>query len=157
MGGTGVGIFAPEGTTTRAMVVQVLYNMEGKPDVSSVKTPFTDISGKWYEAAVKWAYASEVVNGTAPTVFAPEGKITREQFAAILYRYSAYKGYATDARADLSAYKDASKISGYAKDAMSWANAMGYIGGMTASTLVPKGNATRAQMAQIMMRFMRNI
>ncbi|MBQ8696224.1 MAG: DUF4832 domain-containing protein [Clostridia bacterium] len=156
MGGVGVGKFDPEGTTTRAMLVQVLYNMEGKPDVSSVETPFTDISGKWYEAAVKWAYANKVVNGMTATTFSPEGKITREQFATILYRYSAYKGYATDARADLSSYTDAGKVSGYATDAMSWANSLGYIGGMTATTLVPTGNATRAQMAQIMMRFMRN-
>ncbi len=157
MSGVGVGKFDPEGTTTRAMVVQVLYNMEGKPDVSSVETPFTDIAGKWYEDAVKWAYQNEVVNGMTPTTFNPEGNITREQFATILYRYSDYKGYPTAARADLSGYTDANKISGYATDAMSWANALGYIGGMTATTLVPTGNATRAQMAQIMMRFMRDI
>ncbi len=156
MGGVGSGKFDPEGTTTRAMLVQVLYNMEGKPDVSDVKTPFTDISGKWYEAAVKWAYDNEVVNGMSATAFKPEGKITREQFATIIYRYSAFKGYNTDARADLSAYTDAGKISSWAKDALSWANSLGYIGGMTATTLVPTGNATRAQMAQIMMRFMKN-
>jgi len=156
MGGVGVGKFDPDGTTTRAMLVQVLYNMEGKPDVSSVQTPFTDISGKWYEAAVKWAYDNEVVNGMSATTFAPEGKITREQFATIIYRYSAFKGYNTEARADLSAYTDEGKISSWAKDALSWANKLGYIGGMTATTLVPTGNATRAQMAQIMMRFMKN-
>ena len=156
MGGVGTGKFDPEGTTTRAMLVQVLYNMEGKPDVSSVQTPFTDISGKWYEAAVKWAYDNEVVNGMSATTFAPEGKITREQFATIIFRYSAFKGYNTEARADLSAYTDAGKISSWAKDALSWANSLGYIGGMTATTLVPTGNATRAQMAQIMMRFMKN-
>lgn len=156
MSGVATGKFDPEGTTTRAMVVQVLYNMEGKPSVDGIETPFTDINGKWYEAAVTWAYSAKVVNGTSPTAFSPEGKITREQFAAILYRYSEYKGYPVTERADLSGYTDAGKVSDYAADAMSWANAVGYIGGMTATTLVPTGNATRAQMAQIMMRFMRN-
>lgn len=153
MGGVAEGKFNPNGTTTRAMVVQVLYNMQQKPDVSGVITPFTDISGKWYEDAVKWAYDTGAVNGTSPTTFTPEANITREQFATILYRFSNSLGEDVSARADLSGYTDAKSVSSYAVDAMAWANANGYIGGMTANTLGPRGNATRAQMAQIMMRY----
>ena len=144
--------FGPDGNTTRAHLVTVLYNMEGKPDVSSVETPLTDING-WYNAAIKWAYSAGVVNGKTATTFAPNENVTREQFAAILYRYAQYKKIATTDRADLSGYKDADKISTYAKDAISWANARGYIGGVSATSISPKTGATRAQMATILVRY----
>ncbi|MBQ8697155.1 MAG: S-layer homology domain-containing protein, partial [Clostridia bacterium] len=150
--GNSINTFGPDGNTTRAHLVAVLYNMEGKPDVSDVSTPLTDIDG-WYNAAIKWAYSAGVVNGNTATTFDPNGKVTREQFAAILYRYAQYKGITTDDRADLSGYKDADKISSYATDAMSWANARGYIGGVSATSISPKAGATRAQMATILVRY----
>lgn len=150
--GSSINTFVPDGNTTRAHLVTVLYNMEGKPDVSDVDTPLTDING-WYNDAIKWAYDAGVVNGKTATTFAPNENVTREQFAAILYRYAQYKKVATTDRADLSGYKDAGKISSYANDAMSWANARGYIGGVSATTISPKTGATRAQMATILVRY----
>ena len=150
--GNSTSTFAPTLNTTRAHLVTVLYNMEGKPDVSDIETPLTDING-WYNAAIKWAYSAGVVNGNTATTFDPNGQVTREQFAAILYRYAQYKGVDTGDRADLSNYKDAGKISSYAKDAMSWANARGYIGGVSATSISPKTGATRAQMATILVRY----
>ncbi len=150
--GNSASTFGPDLNTTRAHLVTVLYNMEGKPDVSGVNTPLTDING-WYNDAIKWAYSAGVVNGKTATTFAPNENVTREQFAAILYRYAQYKKVATDGRADLSGYTDANKISSYAYDAMSWANARGYIGGVSATSISPKTGATRAQMATILVRY----
>ena len=145
--------FAPASTTTRGMIVTILYRLENEPAVSG-GSAFTDVeSGAWYANAVAWAAANDIVNGTSATTFAPNSPITREQMAAILYRYAAYKGYDVSQKADLSGYTDASSISGYAKDALAWANAQKLITGVTDTTLNPQGSATRAQVAQMLMNF----
>jgi len=153
MGGVGGGRFNPEGVATRAQFVTVLYNMEGQPSVKSVAAPFTDIKG-WYNAAIKWAYSEGIVNGTSTTTFSPNAQLTRETFATMLYRYAKYKGIDVSGGKFTANYKDASKVSPWALDAMKWANAKGFITGMTSTTLVPKGKATRAQMATIMVRYL---
>lgn len=152
MGGVGGGKFNPEGVATRAQFVTVLYNMEGNPSVKSVAAPFTDIQG-WYNAAIRWAYSEGIVNGVTVTTFDPNGQLTRETFATMLYRYAKYKGVDVSGGDYVVSYKDAAKVSSWALEPMKWANAEGYIGGMTADTLVPQGKATRAQMATIMTRY----
>ena len=114
-------------------------------------------SGAWYQAAVDWAAANGIVNGTSQTTFAPTDPITREQMAAILYRYAAYKGYDVSQLADLSRFSDSSAVNTYAADALAWANAAGLITGVTNTTLSPQGSAVRAQAATILMRFCENI
>ena len=152
MTGVSADRFAPASTTTRGMIVTILYRLENEPAVSG-GSAFTDVeSGAWYADAVAWAAANDIVNGTSATTFAPNSPITREQMAAILYRYAAYKGYDVSQKADLSGYTDAASISGYAKDALAWANAQKLITGVTDTTLVPQGSATRAQVATILMR-----
>ena len=156
MNGTGTNIFEPNATTTRGMIVTILYRLEKEPAAGT--SPFTDVdAGQWYAKAVAWAAANGVVNGTSPTTFNPNDPITREQMAAILYRYASFKGYDVTGKADLAGYTDASQISAYAKDAMSWANKAGLIGGVSATTLQPQGSATRAQVATILMRFCENV
>lgn len=152
MNGVDGGRFAPNATTSRAMIVTILYRLENEPAVSG-KSPFTDVAaGQWYTNAVAWAAANGIVTGTTDTTFAPNGNITREQMAAILYRYASYKGLDVSRQADLSGYADANAISAYAKQAMAWANGQGLITGVTATTLRPDGNAVRAQAATILMR-----
>ena len=152
MTGVSADRFAPASTTTRGMIVTILYRLENEPAVSG-GSAFTDVeSGTWYADAVAWAAANDIVNGTSATTFAPNSPITREQMAAILYRYAAYKGYDVSQKADLSGYTDAASISGYAKDALAWANAQKLITGVTDTTLNPQGSATRAQVATILMR-----
>ena len=148
--------FGPGTTTTRGMIVTILYRLEGEPDTTA--SSFTDAaSGMYYADAVAWAQANSIVTGITETIFAPDQAITREQMAAILYRYAQYKGYDVTASNDLSSYTDASQISAYATTAMQWANAEGLITGNTSTTINPKGNATRAEVATILMRFCENI
>ena len=152
MTGVSADRFAPASTTTRGMIVTILYRLENEPAVSG-GSAFTDVeNGAWYADAVAWAAANDIVNGTSATTFAPNSPITREQMAAILYRYATYKGYDVSQKADLSGYTDAASISGYAKDALAWANAQKLITGVTDTTLNPQGSATRAQVATILMR-----
>lgn len=144
--------FGPGTTTTRGMIVTILYRLEGEPDTTA--SSFTDAaSGMYYADAVAWAQANSIVTGITETIFAPDQAITREQMAAILYRYAQYKGYDVTASNDLSSYTDASRISAYATAAMQWANAEGLITGNTSTTINPTGNATRAEVATILMRF----
>ena len=139
------------------MIVTILYRLENEPAVSG-DLPFTDVErGAWYADAVAWAAANDIVNGTSATTFAPNSPITREQMATMLYRFAAYKGYDVSQKADLSGYTDAASISGYAKDALAWANAQKLITGVTDTTLNPQGSATRAQVATILMRFCESI
>ena len=148
--------FAPYSTLTRAMVVTILYRYDGSPAVNGA-SPFADVAeGSWYADAVIWAEGNSIVNGTSETTFSPDSPITREQFAAIMFRYAAYRGYSVSARADLSAYTDAGSISAYAVEAMQWAVAEELISGVTATTLDPQGYTTRAQAAIILMRFAEN-
>lgn len=154
MTGTDATTFAPNLTTTRAMIVSILHRLEGSPTLSGT-TPFDDVDeDAWYASAVRWAERAGVVNGTSDTTFAPNAAITREQQAAILCNYSVYKHERTDARANLSRYSDASDISAWARESMQWAVAEGLISGMTENTLAPQGNATRAQAAAILQRYL---
>lgn len=150
MYGTSTGRFSPGSQTSRAMIVTILYRMDGTPPTG--KADFTDVAaGQWYTDAVAWASANDIVYGY-DNVFRPDGGVTREQAAAILYRYTMYKGRDTTARADLSGYSDSADISDYALEAMQWANAQGLIKGSN-GRLSPNGKATRAEIAEILMRF----
>ena len=156
MNGMDADRFAPNETTTRGMIVTVLHRLEGTPAAKGVH--FSDVKdGMWYADAVGWASAKGIVNGYGNGKFGPADIITREQMAAILYRYADYQNNRISGRANLSSYSDAAQISSYAVDCMSWANAVGLITGVTNTTLVPKGSATRAQVAVILMRFCRNV
>ena len=143
MNGTSANEFSPNANTTRSMIVTILARMEG-----------VNASGgaTWYAHGREWAMGAGVSDGTNM-----EGKITREQLAAMLYRYAKLKGYDVSASADISAYTDASSVSGWATDAMRWAVGAGLINGRTATTLAPQGNATRAEVAAILMRFAQKI
>ena len=155
MNGTSETKFEPNTPMSRAMLVTVLWRLEGSPAISG-SNPFTDLKQAWYKDAVNWAYQNSIVNGTDADKFSPNGNITREQMAAILYRYSEYKGKDVSARADISAYPDASKVHSYAADAISWANAEGLITGSkegNQTVLAPRASATRAQVATILMRY----
>ncbi len=152
MNGTSPTAFSPNATTSRGMIVTILYRLEGEPAAGTAS--FTDVpAGQWYSKAVAWAAQNGIVDGYSSSAFGPNDNITREQMAAILYRYASYKGYSVTASSSTSNYSDASQISSYAQTAMSWANATGLITGTSSTTLAPKGNATRAQAAMILMRF----
>lgn len=158
MNGTGENSFSPDETTTRGMVVTMLYRLENEPAASA--SAFNDVAaGSWYADAVAWAAEQGVVNGISDTAFAPDTAITREQMAAILYRYAQLKGYdvSVDENTNILSYADADQISEYAIPAMQWACGSGLITGNTATTLNPKGNATRAEVATILMRFCESV
>ena len=156
MNGTSDTLFSPDATVTRAMIVTILYRLENAP--AAAASGFTDVAaGMYYADAVGWAAANGIVNGVSETRFAPDDPITREQLAAILYRYAQFKGYDVTGSADLGAYTDAAQISAYATAAMQWANAEGLINGDSATTINPQGNATRAEAATILMRFCQDI
>ena len=154
MDGVGDNLFAPNSQTTRAQLVTILYRLEGEPEVSGT-SGFSDVAaGTWYTDAVAWAAQNGIVNGVSDTEFAPGDDITREQLAAILYRYAAYQGYDVSQRADLSGFGDAESISGYAQEALSWAHAQGLVLGFEDGSLRPQGTASRAQIAAVLMRFL---
>ena len=154
MDGVEDNLFAPNSETTRAQLVTILYRLAGQPAVSG-NLPFTDVeSGTWYTDAVAWAAQNGIVNGVSDTEFAPGDDITREQLAVILYRYAAYQGYDVSQRADLSGFGDASSISDYAQEALSWAHAQGLVLGFEDGSLRPQGTASRAQIAAVLMRFL---
>lgn len=153
MSGTGDGRFSPDVTTSRAMIVTILYRLEGSPAVTG-GSAFTDVAaGTWYTDAVAWASANGIVSGYGEGKFGPNDPITREQMAAILCRYAGYKGMDVAKRAELSAFTDAGQVSDYAVETMRWAVAEGLITGTSETTLSPAGSATRAQAALILMRF----
>ena len=162
MGGMGDGTFAPTGTTTRAQIVQILYNLEGTPAVSGT-TPFTDLTANWYKPAILWAYQNNVVAGTSPTTFAPDQPVTREQIAVILtqYMFHVLKMERTWTPADLSTFPDGAQVSRWAKEAMQDAVALGLINGTKAPDgvvyLDPQGSAARQQVATILMNFCQNV
>ena len=158
MNGVTENTFAPNATTTRGMIVTMLHRLEGEPGVNYL-LPFGDVAeGLWYTEAVRWAASEGIVNGVSDTAYAPDNAITREQMAAILYRYAQYKGYNTSVGGmSLAEYTDADQISSYATTAMQWANENGLITGRTDTTLVPQGTATRAEVATILMRFCEDI
>ena len=161
MSGVGGNLFAPKMTTTRAQIVQILYNLEGEPKVSGT-TPFTDLTQNWYKDAVLWAYQTGVVVGTSATTFAPDRPVTREQIAVILMEYMTrvLKLERTWTPADLSTFPDAGSVSGWAKDALADAVALGLISGASnggQTYLEPQGSATREQVATILMEFCKNV
>ena len=154
MNGVGGNRFDPNGEMTRAMLVTVLWRYAGEPKEG--ENTFTDVpSGQWYTDAVAWAAENEIVNGVGNNRFAPNGKLTREQMAAILFRYANKNGIDTSKRGNLNSFPDASKVSAWAKDAVQWTVAEGIINGSDGK-LLPRGNATRAQVATILMRFIEN-
>ncbi len=154
MNGIGAKKFDPEGTMTRAMLVTVLWRYAGAPEAKSY--PFTDVAaGKWYEAAVAWAAENGIVTGVSADKFNPDGAITREQLAAIFYRYADGKS----ADADFTRFEDGEKVSAWAKDALQWAIETGLVGGSADGGklyLNPKNSATRAQVAAIFYRYIEN-
>ncbi|MBR3991180.1 MAG: S-layer homology domain-containing protein [Clostridia bacterium] len=156
MDGIGGGKFGPAGTMTRAMVATVLYRKAGSPAVS-FSNDFSDVSsGKWYSNAVIWAKSNGIVEGYSDGTFQPSGEITREQLAAMFFRFAGTVGYDTRIKGDLSAFPDASKTHSYAKNALTWATARGFITGVTSGKtdlLDPRGMATREQFATIIKRF----
>ena len=161
MSGVGGNLFAPKMTTTRAQIVQILYNLEGEPKVSGTM-PFTDLTQNWYKDAVLWAYQTGVVSGTSATTFAPDLPVTREQIAVILMEYMTrvLKLERTWTPADLSTFPDAGSVSGWAKDALADAVALGLISGASnggQTYLEPQGSATREQVATILMEFCKNV
>lgn len=158
MSGVSEDRFEPEGTLTRAMMVAMLWRLEGQPQPESVRS-FADVpDGTWYTQAVEWAAEKGIVSGYGDDLFGPEDNITREQLAAILYRYAAEKAYDTS-QGGMAAreFSDWGSVSPYAEQAISWAVNAGIISGMGDNTLQPQGNATRAQAATLFMQFMENI
>ena len=148
--------FDPEGVLTRGMLVTLLYRLEGSPATTGAH-PFTDVkAGAWYADAVAWAYSNGVTDGVTPTSFSPDGKLKREEFATLLYRYTkAVKDQdVSPSFAGIKEYEDFDEISDWALDAMAWANDSGLINGVTATALSPRTGATRAQGAAVMMRFL---
>ncbi|MBE6927482.1 MAG: S-layer homology domain-containing protein [Ruminococcaceae bacterium] len=157
MNGVGDGKFAPNATTTRGMIVTILHRMEGQPEMTA-ECPFVDVAaGSYYEKAITWAAFYGIVNGVGDNKFAPDDNITREQFAAIFFRYAQYKGwYNEDDCVMTGGFADQNQVSDWAFEAMSWAIGVELINGMQTSDglyLMPQGNAIRCQAAAIIHRF----
>lgn len=151
MNGTTATTFAPNAPTTRGMLVTILWRLAGKPDAKGEQ--FDDVDdGAYYADATVWGCANDIICGYGDGNFGPNDAITRQQMATILYRYAKWAKYDVTEKADLSDYADADEVASWAENAMAWANAEGLINGMTEDTLVPAGNATRAQVAAILYR-----
>ena len=154
--GTSDTTFSPNTSMTRAMLVTVLYRLEGQPTVNG-RSGFSDVTfNSYYEDAVTWAANNGIVNGTSTSTFSPNANVTREQMAAILYRYAQYKKYNTSASSSLNSFSDHASVSGYAVTPLQWAVAEKLVNG-SAGKLMPTGNATRAQVAAILHRFVANV
>ena len=157
MNGTGDTTFSPNMTTSRGMIVTVLWRQAGSP-VVNYAMDFDDVNpAVWYGEAIRWAASEGIVGGYGNGQFGPDDPITREQLSVILYRYAAYAGYDVTERADLSGFSDAADASSYALDALAWANAAGIVNGTSGTTLDPQGSAVRAQAAAMLQRFCENI
>ena len=153
MDGTSATTFAPNTSTSRAMVVTILWRMEGSPVVNYAMS-FGDVaSDTWYTEAVRWAASEGIVTGYTDTAFGPDDTVTREQLAAILYRYAQHKDYDVSAKGELNGFLDNTKVSDWAKDAMIWAVGADLMNGKNGSLLDPTGTATRAEVAQLLMNF----
>ncbi len=156
MNGTSETLFSPADKLSRAMLVTILYRLDGSPEAAD--GDFSDVeSGSWYEDAVNWADENGIVNGYGDGTFGPDDDITREQMAAVLYRYAACEGYSLAASGGLAGFADASSVSAYAEKAVEWAVGSGLISGRGDGILDPAGTATRAEVAQILMNFCENI
>lgn len=159
MNGTGETTFAPAAKLNRAMLATILYRMAGSPAVTG-DNAFTDVAdGQWYSDAITWAAANGVVTGTSATTFAPMKNLTREQLAVMLWRYAKLMGkdVSVGEETNILSYDDAMSISEYAIPAMQWAIGAGLVNGRTESTIVPQGNASRAEIAAVLMRFVENV
>ena len=151
--GTSKTLFSPHGTATRGMMATILWRMEGSP-VPKGKNSFTDVeAGKWYADAITWTAENSIFAGYGKDKFGPDDPITREQLAAIFYRYVDYKGYDLTVKGNLDKFKDADKITDYAKTAMQWAVGSGLVKGKSGNLLDPQGTATRAEIAAMLHRF----
>lgn len=156
MNGVENDLFAPNATLSRAMAVTILYRLDGSPslDGENLGYPFADVeSDAWYGNAVYWARLHNIVDGVGDNNFSPNASLTREQMAAMLYRYITYQGGDVSAKGDLTAFADGSSVSNWAKDAMTWAVGSGYLNGVEGNALSPQGTSTRAQTATVLMRF----
>lgn len=152
MTGTAEDTFAPELAATRGMVVSILHRLAGSPTVSA--EVFEDVTADdWYGQAVAWAASEGIASGTSAETFSPNAAVTREQLAALLCNFAAQQGMDTTARSDLSSFDDAETVSDWAQDAVSWADAEGLLAGTSATMLAPQGEATRAQLAAMLVRF----
>ena len=152
MMGTAEDTFAPELAATRGMVVSILHRLAGSPTVSA--EVFEDVTADdWYGQAVAWAASEGIASGTSAETFSPNAAVTREQLAALLCNFAAQQGVDTTACSDLSNFDDAAAVSDWAQDAVSWAHAEGLLAGTSATTLSPQGEATRAQLAAMLVRF----
>ena len=156
MNGVGAQAFSPNGDTSRAMLVTVLWRMAGQPQTEE-SCPFTDVeAGSWYAPAVRWAYAAGVTRGVSETAFAPDAPVTREQIAALLLRYAQIQGLEAEARAEIVNYPDAKAVSDWAVEAMQWARAAGIVKGRLRGGdvfLDPRTTARRCEIAEMLMRF----
>ena len=155
MSGYSEDLFGPNNDLSRAQLCQIIYNMEGRPTVAGGSS-FSDVAdGAWYTDAVTWAASQGIVDGYGGGLFGPDDNITREQLASILYRYAQAKGYDVSIGEDTNilSYSDASDVAEYAISAMQWACGSGVITGISESALAPRGEATRAQAAMMLMRF----
>ena len=151
--GTSKTLFSPHGTATRGMMATILWRMEGSPAPKG-KNSFTDVeAGKWYADAITWTAENGIFAGYGKDKFGPDDPITREQLAAIFYRYADYKGYDLTVKGNLDKFKDADKITDYAKTAMQWAVGNGLVKGKSGNLLDPQGTATRAEIAAMLHRF----
>lgn len=156
MSGTTSTTFDPETATTRGMIVAILYRLEGSPPAGL--SEFRDVPGhQYYARPIAWAAQNGIVGGYPDGAFAPEQAVTREQLAAILFRYARFKGYDTTARTALDRFADRGLVNSYAEDALAWAGAAGLIQGVSAASLSPQGQASRAQTATILMRLCEKI
>ena len=153
MYGTGSNLFQPDAQMTRAMLAQVLYELEGAPSVKGLSCPFTDVGNSWYTDAVIWAYNAGVVAGVSATQFAPNEVLTREQMVTMLYGYAGREETLSGSDGALASYQDQASVSGWARAAMAWAVSSGVISGTSATTLSPQKIGTRAEVATVLMQF----
>lgn len=153
MYGTGSNLFQPDAQMTRAMLAQVLYELEGAPSVKGLSCPFTDVDGSWYTDAVIWAYNAGVVAGVSATQFAPNEALTREQMVTMLFGYAGREETLSGSDGALAAYQDQASVSDWAREAMAWAVSSGVISGTSATTLSPQKIGTRAEVATVLMQF----
>lgn len=156
MNGTSSTAFSPDAPMSRAMLAAVLYRIDGQPQVTGI-IGFRDVqAGVWYSDAVLWASRNQIISGYDSEQFGMDDNVTREQIAAALYRYAQHKGYDISRKSNLDGFIDAFRISDWAEDAVAWANASGIITGKTSTTLEPLEQATRAEVAAMLVRFIKN-
>ncbi len=157
MSGTGANIFEPLTTTSRGMIVTILYRLEGKPSTAGLDNPFTDLTQDWYIDAVKWSAANGIVGGYGDGKYGPEDAITREQLAAILCRYAQYKGYNVTADESIDGFADVEKVSSWAYEALTWAYSNKIMQGVGNNILLPGGASKRCEAAAMLMRFIEGV